>query len=166
MEPPPMCTAWRAQTMWVVPHTCSATHGVATAFKNKSCNVIVAIPPEQKKLIGELLVSGGDAEKSKGLMGVLYEALASTKVQNGKASVEADRLHILALVEAQDGGYMATNVLVNMHLRAWVRSVLEDLVKEKGTKVERGREGGTEADQLAYAQFCNKIGIMFEHNGE
>eukprot|EP00978_Attheya_sp_CCMP212_P024765 scaffold78425_cov26-Attheya_sp.AAC.1 len=135
---------------------------VATAFQNKACDVIVVMPPEQKKLIEELLVGEGDTQEG---LDALYEALASTKVQDGKASVEADRQHILALVEAQDGGYMATNVLVNMRLRAWVRSVLEDLVKKKGTKVET--QGGTEADQLAYyARFCYKVGVVFNSNGE
>eukprot|EP00978_Attheya_sp_CCMP212_P042635 scaffold263349_cov35-Attheya_sp.AAC.1 len=157
-------TPWNAPTyltrVWCI-------FEIASAFKNKknkSCDVIVAMPPKQKKLIEELLV-GGDAETGLDALDALYETLVSTNVQNGKASVEADRLHILALVEAQDGGYMATNVLVSTRLREWVRSVFEDLVKEEeAKKVER--EGGTEEDQLAYAVFCNKVGFVFQSNGE
>eukprot|EP00797_Seminavis_robusta_P034797 Sro845_g210030.2 (410) ;mRNA; r:25820-27049 len=121
---------------------------VFTAHTTNACKVDIVMPPKEKQSLEQDVVDNG------GGIDALYETLCNTKVEKAKASVESDRLAILGQVES-DVGYSVLNNRVNDLLRGWMHGVLTQLVS--------ARENTNDKD---YVVFCNRIGDIFQHNGE
>ncbi|CAB9531235.1 Kinesin light chain [Seminavis robusta] len=145
---------------------------IYTAYQ-KGCNIIIAMPPAQTKALEKDLLFGNNPKTDN--LDRLYEVLASTKVQNAKATFEKDRIAILDIVKVNPG-YAILNNRVNELLRGWIRGVITQLVAKKEAK----RAIQTQSlwsryflcgliqvwRDIRYANFCHLVGVLLNNNEE
>lgn len=103
-----------------------------------------------------------NASKGNGTSSIdsLYEALSRTKVEKAEASVEDDRLQILAMVE-KGPGYATFNRRINELLRKWAKDTVCSMMTILGEEAERGN-----LSQKSYATMCLDVHAFFRRNGE
>ena len=77
----------------------------------------------------------------------LFDVLAKTNIENAEASMEEDKINILALVE-KEIGFVEFNNLVNNLLRVWVVGLLMNLVHREE------EEGEGKNERLRKPPFC------------
>lgn len=96
------------------------------------CKIDIILPPSEKWAMAEVL----GAEGTKGIE-CLYSALGNTRVENAMATLEKDRINILAMVE-RGPGYKALNLRVNDLLRQWVRETTIKFVQVAQRRTSSG----------------------------
>ena len=117
------------------------------AQKNK-CELSVVMPPAQKeKLEQDLLVEG------KGIEG-LYSVLGRTRVQNAKASVERDRVTILAMIR-ESPGCTELNHVVNEFLHQWLKNSITQVADNQ-----------PDTNDTLCADCCSNAGNLLMAHGE
>jgi len=120
-----------------------------TASVNKDCQVSIVMPPSDKENMVESIKN----------IDVLYEVLASTKVQDAKASESSDRERILALIEEGAGIYSLNNQVNNL-LRQWVKDAVIEAVQSYEA------DAGDVSSDANFANLCLEVGFIIQENGE
>lgn len=121
---------------------------------NEGCEVTIVMPHREKESL-EQAIFGSD-EKN---INAVHEALAKTKVQNAKASIESDRLTILQMVE-EAPGFAVLNHKVNDLLRHWVRQTVSDTIdKREKLSISTG-------DFASLVTFCLQTSKLLLATGE
>ncbi|CAB9497489.1 Kinesin light chain [Seminavis robusta] len=147
-----MMTPWKRPIyltrMWCIFELyCAHTH--------PDCNLTIVIPLQEREDLKENL--SGKGEDVDDVIKTLFEALASTRVQNARASLESDREAILQLIIQQSGprGYDILNDRVNLLLREWVLGAITSLVEERNDS-HQPEEAARVFHSVAYA--LSKVG--------
>jgi tetratricopeptide (TPR) repeat protein len=128
-----------------------------TAHVN-GCNIHIEMPHKEREELKRTVLTSPEAFEG------IFNALASTKIGEAKASVESDRTNILGIVEA-GSGTASLNIVVNDRLRKWIFASLKDFVKEDlDDYVKKESYGGKHPSDLDDGY--NNIGLIFFRNDQ
>jgi Tfp pilus assembly protein PilF len=124
---------------------------VFTALQNE-CEITIIMPPgEHDRMVKDII------GESNGGVDALHKSLAAIKVENAEASEPSDKLKILKLIE-DSVGFAHVNNQVAERLRAWVSSIIDDVVSQHKGQVE---DGSKEED----AWFLIHVGMLLKRFG-
>lgn len=129
------------------------------AYSN-SCNLMIAMPPEEESKMIESVIAGENADEGTGGVHDLFDALNNTNIQDAQASREDDRNRILQMVEESTGAVVLNNQ-VNEMLREWFRKTLDDFATREHSDQPTG-----EAEQIKLSWMLNQIGLVYDNQGE
>ena len=146
-----------------------------TAINNKNVNVEIVVPPRERKKMSNVLFASGRID-------ALYNALANISVQSARATIEEDRIRIMAILEKSIDDIDEVNNMVAKHLREWLRRAIDVLVQERSDQIKEATSGpiqkiaktaqsaaqehSTNQQWLAHSAFCTNVALLFWRNGE
>ena len=95
-----------------------------------------------------------------GHINALFDTLASTNVDNAKASVESDRIDILNIIKTETS-FDHFNMTINDLIRKWVIRLIIDAAR---SRLDATKEGG--GFDTECARFHGQVGILSWRMGE
>jgi tetratricopeptide (TPR) repeat protein len=127
-----------------------------TAHKN-NCDISIEMPSREREKLKSTVLKNPKAYDK------LFDALGKTKIEHAEATVEADKVNILELVEA-GGGTDSLNNDVNNLFRNWIFGSLNIFVSELDGQVKEENYGGEDPYYLENGY--QNIGHIFRRSGE